>query len=150
MCITCTLVWQATDEAPLLQQQLLQQNQAAPGAGFHPWVHTLPLSISHPSFTQSASARGAPNALLPFPLPLFSLFTDLRAGHTHNTHFQLSHSFLVFVLPPPPITPVLLCNGNDFHAGLPRFDILLFRKRPCVHGSCPFQVLNRDSVLLHG
>ncbi|KAF7693127.1 hypothetical protein HF521_008443 [Silurus meridionalis] len=28
----------ATDEAPLLQQQSLQQNQVAPGAGFQPWV----------------------------------------------------------------------------------------------------------------
>ncbi|XP_060713588.1 filamin-B isoform X1 [Tachysurus vachellii] len=28
----------ATDEAPLLQQQSVQQNQLAPGAGFQPWV----------------------------------------------------------------------------------------------------------------
>lgn len=35
----CALISQATDEAPLLQQSV-QQNQLAPGAGFQPWVHT--------------------------------------------------------------------------------------------------------------
>lgn len=51
VCVTCALISQATDEAPLLQQQSVQQNQVAPDAGFQPWVHTHPTlpRPSHPS-----------------------------------------------------------------------------------------------------
>lgn len=58
VCITYALTPQATDEAPLLQQQSVQQNRLAPGAGFQPWVHTLysarPPSCHPPPIHQSS------------------------------------------------------------------------------------------------
>lgn len=137
VCVTCALISQATDEAPLLQQQSVQQNQVAPGVGFQPWVQhpTLPLSlssISHPSFTQPAPTRGTPYALQPLPLPLFSLLGLARCLHL----FYLSLSHSVFALVFLPMTPVLHYNGNDFHAGLPRSDIVLFWKWLCSRLIC--------------
>lgn len=70
----------------------------------------------------------------------------LTSGLVKYTLFHLCLFVWVFL----PITPVLLCNGNDFHAGLPPFDGILFRKWLRLLGSSPFQFLNRDSVLFHG
>lgn len=141
VCVTCALISQATDEAPLLQQQSVQQNQVAPDAGFQPWVHTHPTlpRPSHPSLL--ATLLGEPWTHYCHRHFLFSACV-LTSGLARYAHYFISLSF--------PITHVLLCNGNDFHAGLPRFDMVLFRKWLCAHGSSPFQFLNRDSVLFHG
>ncbi len=49
------IISQATDEVPMMQQQSVQQQNAAPGVGFQPWVQRH-LSLSHPVTLRSLSA----------------------------------------------------------------------------------------------
>lgn len=44
------IISQATDEVPMMQQQSVQQQKAAPGVGFQPWVQRR---TSHPSLSPS-------------------------------------------------------------------------------------------------
>lgn len=67
------IVSQATDEVPMMQQQSVQQQKAAPGVGFQPWVQN---STSHPSFSQPAPAGTSRHGFFSFSLSLTASFTS--------------------------------------------------------------------------
>lgn len=73
LCLCSSCIWsfmsihiisQATDEVPMMQQQSVQQQNAAPGVGFQPWVqrHT---SLSHPVTLRSLSAFALSSSFQP-------------------------------------------------------------------------------------
>lgn len=74
------IISQATDEVPMMQQQSVQQQKAAPGVGFQPWVQRR---TSHPSLSLlSPFSLFQPLHWPPHMLPslLFVLFVCVGPG----------------------------------------------------------------------
>lgn len=76
------IISQATDEVPMMQQQSVQQQKAAPGVGFQPWVQRR---TSHPSLSL---------------LSPFSLFQPLH----WPPHMPPGHLFVLFVCVGPGVS----------------------------------------------